>query len=67
MYLYKIIDTEDNNAEIGDVIQFDDGICVVKYTNISYPEIYSSLEDVINMLNFNHVLESGKIVTIDLC
>ena len=59
--LYKI-----TNDVIGDVIEFDDGVCVVKYENYKFPSTYNSIEDLIDDLpEENYLLKDSVKDVID--
>lgn len=55
MIFYTILNQEDERV-IGDVVVFDDGVCVVKYVNYKNPDIYNSLDDFVADLSIEHYL-----------
>lgn len=55
MIFYTLLDQETDEV-IGDVIEFEDGVCVVKYENHKFPDVYKSIDDLIENLSIEHYL-----------
>lgn len=55
MIFYTLLDQETDDV-VGDVIIFDDGVCVIKYEDYKFPDVYNSLDDLINNLSMEYYL-----------
>lgn len=51
MNFYTVIEKETESA-IGDIIEFDDNVCVIKYNNSKFPDIFTSLDRLIENLYY---------------
>ena len=45
-----------NNMVIADVVEFDDGVCVVKYENSNFPNVYQCYDDMVKDLSLEYYL-----------
>jgi hypothetical protein len=60
MIFYTLLDQE-NDDVVGDVIVFDDGVVVVKYEDCKFPDVYNSLDDLINNMSIEHYLIKDEV------
>lgn len=55
MNFYSVLEQETDEF-IADIIEFDDGVCVIKFCDYRFPTSYNSIEEVIEDIKMDYYL-----------